>query len=66
MIYSVDITEEGKKCEIIIKGETLACVVICAFEWTNKDKVKKRTYTLESKDNIIYDNILPSDIKFKK
>ena len=66
MIYSLDITEEGKKCEISIKGETLACVVICAFEWTNKDKVKKRIYTFQSKDNIIYENILPSDIKFKK
>ena len=66
MIYSVDSTEEGKKCEIIIKGETLSCVVICAFEWTNKDKFKKRIYTLESKDNIIYENILPTDIKFKK
>lgn len=66
MNYSVDITEEGKKCEIVIKGETLACIVVCAFEWTNKDKVKKRKYRLEAKDNTIYDNILPSDIKFKK
>ena len=66
MNYSVDITEEGKKCEIVIKGETLACIVVCAFEWTNKDKVKKRIYRLEAKDKTIYDNILQSDIKFKK
>jgi hypothetical protein len=66
MNYSVDITEEGKKCEIVIKGETLACIVVCAFEWTNKDKVKKRTYRLEAKDKTIYDNILQNDIKFKK
>jgi hypothetical protein len=66
MNYSVDSTEEGKKCEIVIKGETLACVVICAFEWTNKDKVQKRRYRLQANDNTIYDNILPSDIKFKK
>jgi hypothetical protein len=66
MNYSVDITEEGKKCEIVIKGETLSCIVVCAFEWTNKDKVKKRTYRLEAKDKTIYDNILQSDIKFKK
>jgi hypothetical protein len=66
MNYSVDITEEGKKCEIVIKGETLACIVVCAFEWTNKDKVKKRIYRLEAKDKTIYDNILQSDVKFKK
>jgi hypothetical protein len=66
MNYSVDITEEGKKCEIVIKGETLACIVVCAFEWTNKDKVKKRIYRLEAKDKTIYDNILQGDIKFKK
>lgn len=66
MNYCVDSTEEGKKCEIVIKGENLTCVVICAFEWTNKDKVKKRIYRLESKDKTIYENILPIDIKFKK
>ena len=66
MNYSVDITEEGKKCELVIKGETLACIVVCAFEWTNKDKVKKRIYRLEAKDKTIYDNILQSDIKFNK
>ena len=38
MVYSVDITEEGKKCEIIIKGETLTCVVVYAYEWINKNK----------------------------
>jgi hypothetical protein len=66
MNYSVDCTEEGKKCEIVIKGEILSCVVICAFEWTNKDKFTKRKYRLKAKDNTIYDNILPTDIKFKK
>jgi len=66
MNYSLDSTEEGKKCEIVIKGETLACIVICAFEWTNKNKVVTRKYRLETKDKTIYDNILSSDIKFKK
>jgi hypothetical protein len=40
--------------------------VICAFERTTKDKVVIKKYRLESKDKTIYDNILPSDIKFKK
>lgn len=66
MNYSVDSTEEGKKCEIIIKGETLACIVLCAFEWTDNNKSVKRKYRLEGKDNTIYDNINPSDIKFNK
>ena len=66
MTYSEDITEQGKKCEIVIKGETLACVVICAFEWTNKNKEVKRKYRLQAKDKTIYENILSSDIKFKK
>jgi hypothetical protein len=66
MNFSLDITEEGKKCEIIIKGETLCCIVICAFQWTNKHNVKIRKYRLKSKDNTIYDNILSSDIKFNK
>lgn len=66
MTYSEDISEQGKKCEIVIKGESLACIVICAFEWTNKDKVVKRKYRLEAKDKTIFDNVSPSDIIFKK
>jgi hypothetical protein len=66
MIYSEDITEQGKKCEIIDRGATVTCTVICAFERTTKDKVVIKKYRLESKDKTIYDNILPSDIKFKK
>ena len=66
MIYSEDITEQGKKCEIVIKGEPLACIVICAFERTTKDKNVIRKYRLESKDKTIYDNVNPTDIKFKK
>jgi hypothetical protein len=66
MTYSEDISEQGKKCEIVIKGESLACVVVCAFEWTNKDKLVKRKYRLEAKDKTIYDNVSPSDIIFKK
>jgi hypothetical protein len=66
MIYSVDITEQGKKCEIIVKGETLICVVIYAYEWISKDKEVIRKYKLEAKDKTIYENILKSDIKFKK
>ena len=66
MVYSEDSTEKGKKCEIIIKGETLYCVVICAFVWLNKDKVVTRKYRLEEKDKTIYDNISPQDIIFKK
>ena len=66
MNYSLDSTEEGKKCEILIKGETITCVVICAFVWLNKEKVKKTRYRLEAKDKTIYDNILPSEIFFKK
>ena len=66
MVYSVDITEEGKKCEIIIKGETLTCVVVYAYEWINKNNEVIRKYKLEAKDKTIYENILKSDIKFKK
>jgi hypothetical protein len=66
MIYSEDITQQGKKCEITIKGESVDCVVICAFERTRKDKVVIKKYRLESKDKTIYDNVLPSDINFKK
>ena len=66
MVYSVDSTEEGKKCEIVIKGETLTCVVVCAFEWTKKGEVYKRRYILEGKDKTLYYNISPSDFKFKK
>lgn len=64
MIYSEDYTEQGKKCEIVIKGETLSCVVICAFKRTTKDNVLVKKYRVESKDKTIYDNINPSDIKF--
>jgi hypothetical protein len=66
MNYSLDSTEEGKKCEILIKGETITCVVICAFVWLNNEKVKKTRYRLEAKDKTIYDNISPQDIIFKK
>jgi|TARA_B110000503_G_C7007518_1_gene354238 hypothetical protein len=66
MIYSEDITQQGEKCEITIKGETIACVVICAFERTRKDKVVIKKYRLESKGENIYENVLPSDIIFKK
>ena len=66
MNYSLDSTEEGKKCQIIIKGETLSCVVVCAFVWTDKNKVVKRKYRLEAKDKTIYDNFSPTDIIFKK
>jgi hypothetical protein len=66
MIYSEDITEQGKKCEIVVKGETLACIVICAFERTTSNKQVIKKYRLESKDKTIYDNVNPTDIKFKK
>lgn len=66
MIYSEDITEQGKKCEIVFKGETLACVVICAFERTTSNKQVIKKYRLEAKDKTIYDNVNPTDIKFKK
>jgi len=66
MIYSEDITQQGKKCVITIKGESIACVVICAFERITKDKVSIIKYRLESKDKTIYDNVLPTDINFKK
>ena len=66
MTYREDSSEQGNKCEIIIKGETLYCVVICAFEWTDKNKVVKRKYRLEAKDKTIYDNVSTSDIIFKK
>lgn len=66
MIYSEDITEQGKKCEIVIKGETLSCVVICVFERTTKDNVLIKKYRVQSKDKTIYDNVSPSDILFIK
>ena len=65
MVYSEDSTEKGKKCEINIKGETIACIVICTFLYVNKGKVVTRKYRLESKDKTIYDNILLSDVNFK-
>ena len=65
MVYSEDSTEKGKKCEITIKGETIAWIVICTFLYVNKDKVVTRKYRLESKDKTIYDNILLSDVIFK-
>ena len=58
MVYSVDITEEGKKCEIIIKGETLTCVVVYAYEWINKNKEVIRKYKLEAKNSGIGKTIL--------
>ena len=66
MIYSEDITEQGKKCEIIDRGATVTCTVICAFERTTSNKQVIKKYRLESKDKTIYDNVNPTDIKFKK
>ena len=66
MIYSLDFTEEGKICEIVIKGIPVSCVVVCAFEKTNKERVVQRRYRLMGKNNTIYENILSSEIIFKK
>lgn len=66
MIYSEDISEQGKKCQILIKGESIDCVVICSFERTQKNGIKTIKYRLQGKDNTIYDHINPSDIIFKK
>ena len=37
MIYSIDDTEEGTKCEIVVQGKTLDCIVIGAFEYITKN-----------------------------
>ena len=66
MIFSEYSTEQGKKCEIVIKGSTIDCVVLCAFELWNKNKLVYRKYRLEGNEKEIYDNINSSDIKFKK
>jgi hypothetical protein len=66
MIYSEDSTEQGKKCEIVIKSETITCIVICSFDRISKDKIVTRKYRLQAKDKTIYDNISPQDIIFKK
>lgn len=66
MIFSEDSTEQGKRCEITVKGVVVDCIVVCVFEITNKQKVITRKYRLESKDKTVYDNILPSEITFKK
>ena len=66
MIFSEDSTEQGKRCEITVKGVIVDCIVVCVFEITNKQKVITRKYRLESKDKTVYDNILPSEITFKK
>lgn len=66
MIYNEDMTEEGIKCQIIDKGESVNCIVLCAFERTTKDKVVIKKYRLQSKDKTIYDNVSPSDILFVK
>jgi hypothetical protein len=66
MIYFQDITEQGKKCEITIKGETLICQVVSAFEIIKKNGSKKRWYSIESKDKRIFDYVPVDDIKFKK
>ncbi len=66
MIYSLDLTEEGKKCEIIVKGINVPCTIISAYEITNKSKVIHKRYRLKSKENTIYDNVLSSEIIFKK
>jgi hypothetical protein len=66
MIYSEDSTEQGKKCNIILKGETITCTIICSFDRISKDKVVNRKYRLQAKDKTIYDNVSPSDIIFKK
>lgn len=66
MIYLEDTTEEGKRCEIQVKGQIIPCVVVCAFEHKNRNGLITRKYRLESMDKTIYDNIVPSEIKFKK
>ena len=66
MIYSVDNTEEGTKCEIVVQGKTLDCIVIGAFEYVTKNKLVTRRYSLQDEYSRQYDNILSSDVKFKK
>lgn len=64
MIFNEDTTEQGRKCQIINKGETIDCTVVCVFERKSKNNITTRKYRLQSKDKVIYDNILISDIKF--
>ena len=66
MIYSVDNTEEGTKCVIVLQGKTIDCIVIGAFEYVTKNKLVFRRYSLQDEYSRHYDNILSSDIKFKK
>jgi hypothetical protein len=66
MIFSEDSSEKGKKCEVVIKGETIACTVICSFERIKDGKTISKKYRLESKDKTIHDNISASEIIFKK
>ncbi len=66
MVFSADFTQEGKKCEILIKGETIVCIVVCSFDRINKGKVISTRYRLQGKDMTIYDNVKPSEIMFKK
>jgi hypothetical protein len=66
MIYLEDMSEQGKKCRVVIKGESIDCVVVCSFEITQKNGSKNVKYRVESKDHTIYDNINPSDIIFNK
>lgn len=66
MVYSEDITEQGRKCEIVERGVTIPCIVICTFQRAVNGKIVIQKYRLQGKDKIIYDNVLTSDIKFIK
>ena len=65
MLYSLDTTLEGEQCEMNFRNETVKCTVLSAFEHTNnKIGASRIRYRLEGQDGVIYDNVLPSEIKF--
>jgi hypothetical protein len=66
MIYYVDFTEEGKKCELNIKSQDISCQVICSFVRITNKGVENITYSLLSKDKLIYEYVPKDRIKFKK
>jgi hypothetical protein len=66
MFYLEDSTEQGKKCKVSIKGELTDCEIICSFERKIKNTDTTIKYRLRLKNGDILDNVLKSDIVFKK
>jgi hypothetical protein len=66
MIYYLDFSENGKRCEITIKGLLISCKVDFAHVRINKKGIENKKYSLIGNDKCTYENISEETIKFMK